>query len=131
MKKLIILVIFLCGISLHSNAQNYLEIASKVFSVTDSISTSVDTMSRTMDTLTANKLSNRLDKVFDYWYQFVLAVDSATVYSTRSDFAVGSTFLIKAGESYTSPKFSLDIVNIYFKVNGVGKCLRRLQIFGH
>lgn len=129
MKKLIILVILLCGISLHSQAQNYFETSNKVFSVYDSLSTAVDTLSR-IDTLSTRTLSNRMDVTFDWWYQIVVTCDSAFFISTRSDFAAGSTFLLKAGESWTSPKYSLDIVNLYMKVKGTGKTLRRLHLFG-
>ena len=130
MKKLLILAILLCGISLHSQAQIYLDVANKEFSVNDSLFTTVDTLSR-IDTLPANVLSNRLDKTFKWWYQFVIVPDSAIYVSTRSDFAAGSTFLIKAGESFTSPKYGLEIVNFYMKVVGVGKCLRRMKLFGN
>lgn len=128
MKKLIILVA-LCGIFLQSQAQNY-EVSTKVYSVYDSLSTAIDTLSR-VDTISTNALSNRMDNTFAWWYQIVVTCDSTFLVSTRSDFATGSTFLIKAGESWTSPKYSLDIVNLYMKVNGVGKALRRLHLFGN
>ena len=136
-KKLLFLTL-LCGIFLHNaNAQTQpnLELSNKVFSYYDSLSTAVDTLSK-IDTVsfkydTTFNAYNRLDRTFRYWEQFIVTCDSASYISTRSDFAAGSTFLLKAGESFTSPKFSMDIINWYMKVKGTGKALRRLMLFGN
>ena len=123
MKKLIILVILLCGIS--AQAQNYWETANKTFANSDSVGT-LDTLIR-MD----NATLNRMDAVFKYWYQFILVPDSTIQISTSSVFNADSTMTIKIGESYTSPRYAPDVVNWYLRMTGTGKAIVRKQLFGY
>ena len=140
MKKLILVLIFLAVVStakaqyydeygnllvVPSNTSLLFEVANKTFSVYDSLSTAVDTHSQ-KDTLSTSSLAN----VFDYWYQVIVICDSNTYISTNASFTAGSTFLLKAGQSYTLQKYTLDIINLYMKVSGTGKCLRQLNVSG-
>jgi len=140
MKKLI-LVLFLLAVIGTANAQYYdeygnllvvpsntsllFDVPAKTYSIYDSLSTAVDTLSR-IDTLNVSSLAS----VFSYWHQLIIVCDSNAYISTNASFTAGSTFLLKAGESYTLQKYPVTITNLFMKVSGTGKCLRRFNLSG-
>lgn len=105
----------------------YSQSSGKTFANYDSLSTSIDTLSRMYNGANYNQMYN----IYKQYFQFWVLPDSAILVSTTSSFASDSTVLIKANEPYLSPLYNLSVLNVYFKVKGVGKCLKRIQQWGY
>lgn len=126
MKKLIIAIILLIASNVIF-AQTYMETAKYNYANYDTVRTAPDTLSRVI-----SKTSNNLGLTFRYWYQVIIVPDSAIEVSTSISFPTNDTWLIRAGESWTSPKFDPYIVNLYWKrYNGTGACIVRKELFGY
>lgn len=123
MKHAILILMLLIATSVFSQTLEYPNI---FYAEYDSTTTSIDTLSRQI-----NSSLDNLYTTFDYYFQVIFAPDSTTQISTDTKFSANRTWVVRGGESWTSPKFDMTITNLYWKrYGGTGIGIMRFSLWG-